>query len=91
MSLASVLKPPPVVWLAPKSGVQFIDLGFRLAGARNLISNWSFSDDAAMDAPRIVARGDKEAAGRVAYEIDWKRVLETFNGVWVPLPFFRRA
>lgn len=90
MSLASVLKTPPVVWLAPKSGVQFVDFGFRLAGARDLPSNWSFADEGAMEAPQIVARANEEPVGRVSYDVDWKRVSETFDGVWVPLPFFRR-
>jgi hypothetical protein len=90
MALASVLKSPPVVWLAPKSGVQFVDFGFQLAGARNLPGSWSFSDERNMDAPQIVARADEEPVGHVSYEVDWKRVTETFDRVWVPLPFFRR-
>lgn len=90
MSLGTVLKAPPVVWLAPGSGVQFIDLGFRLKGVRDLPSKWAFADEAGMDAPMIVAREDEDPRGRVSYEIDWRRVTECYNRVWVPLPMFRR-
>lgn len=90
MSLGSVLRSPPVVWLAPSSGVQFLDFGFRMAGSRSVPDRWAFADGDALDVPRIVARGEEEPTGRVAYEIDWQRVVETFDRVWIPLPFFRR-
>lgn len=90
MSLAPVLKCPPIVWLAPHSGLQFIDLGFRLTGNRNLPSTWGIADETGMEAPVIVARGDEEPRGRISYDVDWRRVMECFDRVWVPLPFFRR-
>ncbi|ABC23949.1 virulence factor SrfB [Rhodospirillum rubrum] len=90
MSLAPLLKYPPVVWLTPRSGIQFLDLGFRLAGDRERVSQWSFYDGPDMPAPRIVGRGGEAARGRVSYEVDWRGVLETFGRVWVPVPFFRR-
>lgn len=90
MTLGSILKSPPVLWLAPSSGVQFLDFGFRIAGARELPQVWSFADDPAADAPRIVGRGDDDVTTSVSYEVDWRSVMETFDGTWVPLPFFRR-
>ncbi|MGF1476565.1 MAG: virulence factor SrfB [Geminicoccaceae bacterium] len=90
MTLGNVLKSPSVVWLAPRSGVQFLDLGFRLAGVRTLPDKWSFADEPSNDAPVIAARGEEQAKARVSYEIDWRRVTETFDRVWVPLPYFRR-
>ena len=90
MSLGTVLKAPPVVWLAPKSGVQFIDLGFQMKGVRDLPSKWAFADESGMEAPMIVGREDDEPKGRVTYEIDWRRVTECFGRSWVPLPMFRR-
>ncbi|MEM1384311.1 MAG: virulence factor SrfB [Pseudomonadota bacterium] len=89
MTLAPLLKAPPLVWLAPQSGVQFIDLGFRLAGARDLVTQWSFWEGE--DGPQIVGRGGAEASGRVSYEVDWRKISETFARVWVPIPFFRRG
>lgn len=90
MSLGSILKSPPVLWLAPRSGVQFLDFGFRMAGARHVPQVWSFADDPTAAAPRILGRGDEEITARVSYEVDWRSVMETYDGVWIPLPFFRR-
>ncbi|MGB1212231.1 MAG: virulence factor SrfB [Pikeienuella sp.] len=90
MSLAKVLKAPPVISLAPSSGVQFLDFGFALKGRRDLADLWSIADDPSMDTPQIVGRGDEDPRGRVAYEVDWRGAMETFNRSWVPLPFFRR-
>lgn len=90
MSLAKTLKAPPVVSLAPSSGVQFLDFGFLAKGRRDLADVWSIADDPSLEAPQIVARGDEDPRGRVAYEVDWRGVVETFGGAWAPVPFFRR-
>lgn len=91
MSLGPVIKCPPVVWLVPQSGVQFIDLGFKLAGAKDLPGQWSFFDDPAnAPAPVLVARGDEAPRGRVTFEVDWRRIVEMLDRTWVPLPVFRR-
>ncbi|SNB55848.1 hypothetical protein SAMN07250955_101503 [Arboricoccus pini] len=91
MSLGQVIKCPPVVWLVPQSGVQFIDLGFTMARSKELPTQWSFYDDpASHPSPLLVARGDAPPSGRVTYEVDWRRVVETLDRVWVPLPMFRR-
>ncbi|MFW5641947.1 MAG: hypothetical protein ACOCY0_04185 [Roseicyclus sp.] len=47
MPLAPILNCPPTVWLVPQSGIQFVDLGFRLQGAKHLPTLWSFYDDPA--------------------------------------------
>ncbi|WP_413204835.1 virulence factor SrfB [Rhodospirillum sp. A1_3_36] len=90
MSLAPLLKYPPVVWLSPRSGIQFLDLGFRVAGNREVNTQWSFFDTPEMPTPRIVGRGGEEPSGRVSYDVDWRKVTETFGRVWIPVPFLRR-
>ncbi|MEO1091060.1 MAG: virulence factor SrfB [Pseudomonadota bacterium] len=91
MPLAPVLDCPPTVWLIPRSGVQFVDLGFRLQGRKDLPTQWAFHDDAAVGPPRIVGRGDAEPTGRVSYEVDVRKILEMFDRTWLPLPILRRA
>ena len=45
MPLGPIIKTPPVVWLVPTSGIQFIDFGFTLARSKDLPTQWSFYDD----------------------------------------------
>jgi hypothetical protein len=90
MSLAPLLQYPPVVWLTPHSGIQFLDIGFRVAGNRELNTQWSFFDAPDMPAPRIVGRGGDEPSGRVSYEVDWRKITETYGRTWIPVPFLRR-
>lgn len=90
MSLAPVLKYPPVVWLVPSSGVQFLDFGFRLQGNRDLPTQWAFWDDGAQPAPLMVARGGDTPAARVSYDLDQRRIAEMLDRTWVPLPILKR-
>ena len=73
MSLAKVLKAPPVVSLAPSSGVQFLDFGFVLKGRRDVTDLWSIADDPAMETP---TRADMTS---VAYRRWLKRHKYTYG------------
>ena len=68
-----------------------IDSGFSPAKLAKLPSQWSFYDDAAASpAPLVVGRGGETPAGRVTYDVDWRKVMEMLDRVWVPVPFLRR-
>ena len=91
MPLGLIIKTPPVVWLVPTSGIQFIDFGFTLARSKELPTQWSFYDDPkASPVPLIVGRAGADPTGRVTYDVDWRKIVEMLDRVWVPVPFFRR-
>ena len=91
MPLGPIIKTPPVVWLVPTSGIQFIDFGFTLARSKDLPTQWSFYDDPkASPVPLIVGRAGADPTGRVTYDVDWRKIVEMLDRVWIPVPFFRR-
>src|SRR5215216_7757091 len=91
MPLGQIVKCPPVVWLVPRSGIQFVDFGFTLARSKDLPTQWSFYDDPrASPVPLVVNRGDGGRAGRGAYEVDWSMIVQMLDRVWIPVPFLRR-
>ena len=91
MPLGPIIKTPPVVWLVPTSGIQFIDFGFTLARSKDLPTQWSFYDDPkASPVPLVVGRAGQDPTGRVTYDVDWRKIVEMLDRVWIPVPFFRR-
>ena len=61
MPLGPIIKTPPVVWLVPTSGIQFIDFGFTLARSKDLPTQWSFYDDPkASPVPLVVGRAGQD-------------------------------
>lgn len=88
MPLAPILKRPPVLSLIPSSGVQLIDLGFTGGRAAGVETNWGFYDKAGEAAPPIrVDLADENAQS--SYEVDLKKLVETFGDVWTPIPMLR--
>lgn len=88
MPLAALLKRPPVLSLVPSSGVQIIDLGFRSGRQSGVETNFGFFDRGENSAlPRRVDTDDE--ASVVSYEVDLRKLMETFGGVWTPVPMFR--
>ncbi|WP_416896970.1 MAG: virulence factor SrfB [Minwuia sp.] len=88
MPLPSIIKRPPVLSLVPASGVQVIDLGFAGGRASGIDLSWAFYDRAGESGPPIrVEREDDNAS--VSYEVDLRKLLETFGNVWMPLPMLR--
>jgi hypothetical protein len=91
MPLGPIVKCPPVVWLVPRSGSQFIDFGFTLARSKDLPIPWSFYDDPQTSpVPLMVGRSGESRASRSTYEVDWRMVTEMLDRVWIPVPFFHR-
>src|SRR5215217_8407404 len=91
MPLGPIVRCPPVVWLVPRSGIQFIDFGFTLARSNDLPTQWSFYDDLqAGPVPLVVGRSGESPAGRITYDVDWRKITEMLDRVWVPIPFFHR-
>ncbi|WP_417513551.1 virulence factor SrfB [Minwuia sp.] len=88
MPLATLLKRPPVLSLVPSSGVQIIDLGFAGGRAAGVETSWGFHDKAGDETPPIRIASDDESAAS-SYEVDLKKLLETFGDVWTPLPMLR--
>jgi hypothetical protein len=88
MPLAAILKRPPVLSLVPSSGVQIIDLGFRGGRDAGIETNFAFYEQPGGGAvPKRVSADDEGAA--VSYEVDLRKLMETFGGAWTPLPMFR--
>jgi hypothetical protein len=87
---------PDVVPLIPSSGVQFLDLGFRIDKQSEVPMEWGFFDPRTTlnndKVPPCVRRGDEEAPpGQVeSYSVDVKQLWQMFDRVWMPLPLLRR-
>jgi hypothetical protein len=88
MPLAPILKRPPVLSLIPSSGVQIIDLGFAGGRASGIETNWGFYDKAGEAGPPIRVETEDDGAA-TSYDVDLKKLVETFGGVWMPLPMLR--
>ena len=86
MPLAPVLKCPDVLSLVPSSGIQIIDLGFRSGRSAGARTSWAFYD-AGERPPVRVEDPDGEAA--ITYEVDLRKMVETYGGAWMPIPVFR--
>ena len=87
MPLAPVLKCPLVLSLVPSSGIQIIDLGFKAGRSAGVRTGWAFYDAADGRPPVRVDAPDGEAA--TTYEVDLRKILETYGGAWMPIPVFR--
>ena len=87
MPLAPILKCPLVLSLVPSSGIQIIDLGFKVDRSTSVQTNWAFYDEAGERPPVRVDAADGEAA--TTYEVDLRKLVETYGGVWMPIPVFR--
>lgn len=87
MALAPIFKCPPVLTLVPSSGIQIIDLGFSVDRSGGFRTNWAFFDQADPLPPRSVEPDDDQAA--TTYDVSLKMLVETYDGVWMPIPMFR--
>ena len=87
MPLAPVLKCPDVLSLVPSSGIQIIDLGFRSGRSAGARTSWAFYDAPDGRPPVRVEAPDGEAA--ITYEVDLRKIAETYGGAWMPIPMFR--
>ena len=87
MPLAPVLNCPAVVPLVPSSGIQIIDLGFSSDRSAGVRSSWAFYDADDGSPPVRVDAPDDEAA--TTYEVDLRKITETYGGAWMPIPVFR--
>lgn len=88
MPLAALLKRPPVLSLVPSSGVQIIDLGFPGGRQAGVETSFPFYEPpGGVEPPKRVSNDDDGAV--VSYEVDLRKLTETFGGVWTPLPMFR--
>jgi hypothetical protein len=85
---------PPIVSIVPRSGVQFLDFGFVVTKATPAPKDWGFYDDPKGQLnddmmPIVVRRGDDSGELAETYAVDVKRVVETFDRVWMPFPLLR--
>lgn len=88
MPLAPILKRPPVLSLIPSSGVQLIDLGFVADRSSGVETNWGFYDKPGDAGPPIrVDLSDENV--QTTYEVDLKKLVETFGDAWMPIPMLR--
>src|SRR5512132_2562699 len=85
---------PPIVSIIPKSGIQFLDFGFVVNKATPVPKDWGFYDepkgrlnDDTM--PIVVRRGDENSELAETLAVDVKRIIQTFERVWMPLPLLR--
>ena len=89
MPLAPILKCPLVLSVVPSSGIQIIDVGFKGDRSAGVRTNWAFYDSGDGRPPIRVDSPDGEAA--TTYDVDLRKIVETFGGVWMPIPVFREV